>query len=1258
MMTHLAKCVIITVAANASSQPQRKTLLATRAREPIAIDGRLVEPCWRQAQKATDFGQLRGRDLARPQTVGRVVFDDGNVYIGVECDEPRMDLVREAAERTKGKFDYDDGETIEVFLDVNRDRKTFLQIMLSTSGAIETHTTDPMQVRNAQIEYAVHFGTDRFSLECRIPFAFLHLQPNPARTWGFNICRSRPIEGQPGSDVPLSQVYSAWQNPGSEFRCPERFGDLTIDADLSAYQYTVASQLGQGQAQLRIANHTGNDRDLTLVVSLNGTDEPITKHMRLSPEQEAEAALPRRGSELELDVALKETDTGALRFVGGTQLAEKSFAVAGTKPSSASVPSRGYIVFAKHYLERGSHRTRPRPEQINAPLEIFASQAEYEPASFAVRATKMLRGVRVELAGDLVGPRDAVVPAAAVDIRIAELMTRWLDAGTFERVECFLIRNRARDIPADHTQRYWLTVHVPETAEPGRYETQVRIAPANAEACTIPLRLEVLPFAVGRAEGMNYFMYLHLSYFPPELRTAEYVRRIYDDMREHGMTTATLYAWPSGRGWLSVDRDRSPGNLPMSTQMDLLRDTGLVAPWGAVPWIGAECYGSAAWKMVLDQGQQRGWPELLWYIVDEPNQARLASVEGCMARVADFRQQYPGRPFRTTTAGASNPLVSHYYDVWIAGCYIDDEALARGRKAGKAIWTYDCGLAPVDAITDRHYFGIWTWAAGLKGTSHWAYYDAGMLTRWNLKGEWRDSEDDLREYTHSFNYVYPKSDELIPTVGWEAVREGVDDARYLLALEKVLARAKGAGVAAELMSRGESLLTRVRQAVTVENLGVERTRCKQVTKETGRRGVRDFERRPPEPDLKPTDYDRFRYEAAQQIVALLQALRAKGIELDLRAESPRKTARKLPRWVPSGPVNLLANAGFEVGSDEQASGWKTWVSARVKEPKITRTSETAHTGRHSLRLTDTSACVYQTIKVAPGDAFEIGCWIKRELATGSVMIDIGLIDLSNKWHEGKSTAASSPPLRGSGNWERSVTPLTVPDGVKMAWIKISTSSDVKGQVWIDDVYVHRTNAAPRRVNRTRDASLLEACEDLNKVNAVFRQKHWDPKGTRATRIGKFSISAEHKVEGEGSIHWLVTREDVDAKLEAVPRLSLVALDYLYGRRWGHIDEVCFHIKCENPDHPPLYAMLSASGASPATPILGRGKITNGWKEIRWNVRNAGIGVSEKWGRIVWLIRVYARAVAFKPSDTIDLYVDNIRLVASDARDITPRNTTR
>ena len=1241
----------------------------------MTIDGRLDEPCWKRAPAATGFVQLRNaRTPALHSTTGYVVYDDTSICIGIDCEEPRMDLVREAAARTPGKFEYYAGETIEIFLDVNRDRKTFLQIMLNTNGTMQTWTTDPMQVRNVQVQSAVHFDTDRFSMECRVPFAFLHPRPNPDRTWGLNLCRSRVLEGRPGSDVPIGHVHSTWQNPGSEFRRPENFGDLRIDADLSAYRYEVSSRFEHGKLQLRVENRTGAGRGLQLEARVGDMQTATTRRLDTSPAQPSDIELPVAGGSASVDVMLRDVQTGDVRYIGGNQLTEQAFSVPAAPGSETPAsPAQGYTVFAKHYLERGNHRTMPRPEQIGAALETFACKGEYEPASFAVRTERELRDVRVDLASDLAGPDGSSIPASAVDIRIVELMTRWFDSGTFERVECFLLRNRARDVPAQHTQRYWLTVHVPEQTEPGRYETQVRITPANAPASTLPLRVEVLPFLLGRATDMNYFMYFSLSYFPPSLRTSEYTRKVFVDMREHGMTSATLYAYPSATGWMSVDRDRAAWNLPMSTQMDLLRDTKLVAPWAAVPWIGAECYGSGVWKMVLDACERHGWPELLWYLIDEPNQARLDRVESCMARVAEFRQQYPGRPLRTTTAGAANPLVAHYYDVWIAGCYLDQETLARGRDMNKAIWTYDCGLAPVDAITDRHYFGIWTWAAGLKGTSHWAYYDAHMLSRWNLKAEWRDSEDDVRDYTHCLNYVYPKSDEIIPTIGWEAVREGVDDARYLLALERLVTAAREAGVAPELTERADTVLANIRGAVNVANLGVERTRCKELTKTTGRPRIRDFERNPPEPDLSPADYDRMRRDVAEQIVTLLDTLQTQGVAVDLNTEPERPTRWKPSRQAqdPDGPVNLLANPGFELGTDASAAGWTVWAPARVKHLDIARTAETAHTGAHSFRLTSTNGSLYQIVKLSPGATYQIGCWLKRDLAAGSVVLDVGLTDRGGKWYEGKSTWLNGPRLSGCADWEQTVTDaLTVPADAVSAWIKISTSSDMKGSVWVDDVRVHRQPptvapepapadvppAPPPAVTRDAgDESLLEACEDLNKVNAVFQQKHWDPKGTQPMRIGTITVSTEHKVQGSGSIHWVVTREDLERKRESMPALSLVSLDYLYGRKWGPINEVRFHLKCEDPNHPPLFAMLSASGASPVTRVLERGVATKGWKEVCWNVRDADIGVSEKWGKIVWLLRLYTAAKEFEPDDSIDLYIDNIRLLAAAAKDVTERS---
>ena len=533
-----------------------------------------------------------------------------------------------------------------------------------------------------------------------------------------------------------------------------------------------------------------------------------------------------------------------------------------TAQAAGPASARGYAVFANSYLERGNQHTLPSAGERDRPLELFAAPDEFEPATFAIRPDRDLRAVAVTVEGDLARPAGGTIPAGNVTIRTVERMKRWLSAAEYEPVECFLPRTGPRDLPVSRTQRYWLTVHVPPKAAPGVYEGRVRIAPAGAEPYLLPLRVEVPPIRLAPPEGMNYFMYFRLRDFAPELRTERFYLLCMEDMRDHGMTTNTLYAYPSGPGWLDLNRDNND-EMPMRRQIELMRQSGLLAPWSQVPWIGAECYGPDLWKLVQETAKRESWPELLFYFVDEPGPGRYETVEACMARVAEFRKQHPGLAFRTTTAGASNPQVSRYYDVWIGAA---EDEIARARAEGRTAWDYDCGLAPVDAHTDRYYFGLWAWKSGIAGVSHWAYYDAGIRSRFLVDVAWRNSPEYLTEYTHNFNFVYPTPDELIPSIGWEAVREGVDDYRYLRTLQKTVETARGAGAKEETLRPAVALLDEVNRRIRSESRGEARGRAAAVSQ-----GARDFERSPPQPEWTPAEYDSLRRRVAEQIAALNRA---------------------------------------------------------------------------------------------------------------------------------------------------------------------------------------------------------------------------------------------------------------------------------------------------------------------------------------------------------------------------------------------------
>jgi hypothetical protein len=156
-------------------------------------------------------------------------------------------------------------------------------------------------------------------------------------------------------------------------------------------------------------------------------------------------------------------------------------------------------------------KTEPTAEQKTGPgpsvlgrIQLRAARNEYEPAQIAIRSTKALEGVRLELSPlrhedgqstiggehlrwNFVGyiPIPKNTPAAeGLQIRKAP----------FE-VPDPLLADRSKDLPADQTQPVWLTVYVPKEAKPGRYQGEVAIV-AGQERAVVALELRVDSFTL------------------------------------------------------------------------------------------------------------------------------------------------------------------------------------------------------------------------------------------------------------------------------------------------------------------------------------------------------------------------------------------------------------------------------------------------------------------------------------------------------------------------------------------------------------------------------------------------------------------------------------------------------------------------------------------------------------------------------------------------------------------------------------------
>ena len=105
-----------------------RKLVATQAKQPPVIDGKLDDSCWAQAAQADGFSMYKSPKRMHPeQTIGRVCFDDDNIYISMECTVNEMDKFKARLASLNGRFEYYQGGAIEVFVDTNHDKKTFQQ---------------------------------------------------------------------------------------------------------------------------------------------------------------------------------------------------------------------------------------------------------------------------------------------------------------------------------------------------------------------------------------------------------------------------------------------------------------------------------------------------------------------------------------------------------------------------------------------------------------------------------------------------------------------------------------------------------------------------------------------------------------------------------------------------------------------------------------------------------------------------------------------------------------------------------------------------------------------------------------------------------------------------------------------------------------------------------------------------------------------------------------------------------------------------
>ncbi|MHC4402344.1 MAG: hypothetical protein ACYTG0_21985 [Planctomycetota bacterium] len=212
----LGSLLCLSRAPAAESRPDgRPTLRVPLADSKPVVDGRLAEPCWRDAARTGPL-EVTGGKPARSTTEAFILRDADHLYVGVSCRW--KDAVKEEVE--PGKPSKGVG-SVELLIDSNGDRNSYYLIRIDPDDGGKVtcsynEHTPPWHDRTwqPQFESAAAQGSGAWAAELALPLVVFSRNKRLASEIGFNIRRS----GMPGDET------HCWQGT---FTSPGESGTLT-----------------------------------------------------------------------------------------------------------------------------------------------------------------------------------------------------------------------------------------------------------------------------------------------------------------------------------------------------------------------------------------------------------------------------------------------------------------------------------------------------------------------------------------------------------------------------------------------------------------------------------------------------------------------------------------------------------------------------------------------------------------------------------------------------------------------------------------------------------------------------------------------------------------------------------------------------------------------------------------------------------------------------------------------------------------------
>lgn len=493
--------------------------------------------------------------------------------------------------------------------------------------------------------------------------------------------------------------------------------------------------------------------------------------------------------------------------------------------------------------------TEPREAEITNVIRIFATPGEYEPVTFAVYPFNNRKNVSIQM-GDFSGPNGSVISNTCVNVSIVKTWVQVLAyKSRMARLVPEVLENKSSfDLEKGKTSQAWLSIHVPEKASPGKYESDVCLLADGKQLDLVKVELHVLPFALITPDDTRQ-MWFDVLFFhdytngPLSLLSYEKKRELVREqlrlLREMGINSIHCVASPSTLEYKKIKKDGDSITADLGAEdaiMQLCREAGVdkhvcfemtrfagtVCRFLGMSYKGIPSYGNLVFitektsnaafeqvykgyvKYLVEYAKNHNWPKLIFEPIDEPcgNEDKIQSF------IYQSRLIKEAAPDATVYTSAYEPEPARRLQPWLDIRFCRWSDVCQGEAANRRfieevrschdlLWI--CHWLHHEEDLFRLNRGIAGWMYVHSNADGHMWWYCGFDYDCVKAGQWDDLYD-LRQGIVNYGVMcnellVPSPPDLMPvtTLRYEGIREGLDDVRYVTTLKRYIERALASG---------------------------------------------------------------------------------------------------------------------------------------------------------------------------------------------------------------------------------------------------------------------------------------------------------------------------------------------------------------------------------------------------------------------------------------------------------------------------------